>query len=281
MTDSAIAIASVHTPAARRVGRNRFFVWMTGLLAAIVLIGFAPSFYLHGLVPLPPVIQLRPVLPPFLLVHGTAMTLWFGLLLAQSLLVANGRVAWHRRLGWLAALDAVAVVVVGFYTSLQSVRDNAARALAAIEPGSPSSADEVLRQSANTFFVGNAAVWLTFATLVTAAILLRHRLADHKRLMLFSSLEIVSAAAVRLGFVLIVLGVAPDAAMAWGNVVAQSVPWLVLAGVVVHDAIVHRRLFPVTVWAPAFVVLVTMLAARFAQWPPALEWFAGPLRGGA
>jgi hypothetical protein len=81
-----------------------FFPVMALLLAAIVFHGFAPTYYR------------RPVelgsLPVYLHLHGAAMTLWFGLLVVQTILVGRGRRNLHRRLGVAGIGLAVAIMVL-------------------------------------------------------------------------------------------------------------------------------------------------------------------------
>ena len=77
------------------------------MLLVLVTAGFAPTFFarsangLLGPLPLP------------VLVHGVAGTAWVLLFAAQTALVAAARVAWHRRLGWLAAAAAIVLVASG------------------------------------------------------------------------------------------------------------------------------------------------------------------------
>lgn len=86
---------------ARRRTSKPFYTGMAIILAATVFLGFAPTFYLRGYVPLP--LGVGP-LYPLLVAHGLVNTLWFALFLAQTLLIAASRTDLHRRLGVLGAV---------------------------------------------------------------------------------------------------------------------------------------------------------------------------------
>ena len=65
---------------------RRFFTAMAGVALAVVLVGFAPSFYLNAFLDAKP-------LSPLIHVHGFLFTLWPMLFLTQSLLARTGRAA--------------------------------------------------------------------------------------------------------------------------------------------------------------------------------------------
>ena len=61
-------------------------------------------------------------LPLFLQVHGAVFSSWIVLFLAQSLLVAAGRTAAHRSLGWAGAALAVVMGPVGAASGIRTLR---------------------------------------------------------------------------------------------------------------------------------------------------------------
>lgn len=91
-------------------------------MIAIVLIGFAPSFYLRGLVSYP---RPNPSISPLVLLHGLAFSGWMVLFLVQARLVAAGRRDRHIRLGrWGMALAAAMVPLMIATTIGQVARAN-------------------------------------------------------------------------------------------------------------------------------------------------------------
>ena len=84
--------------------RRHFFVVMASTISAVVFAGFAPSFYLRA--------AFRPdnKLSILLHIHGAVFSTWIILFMVQAILIVRGSRAWHRRLGWFAAVIAAAMV---------------------------------------------------------------------------------------------------------------------------------------------------------------------------
>lgn len=106
-------------PSDRRSAERKFYSRMAILLVAVVLLGFAPSFYLRGIVPSYP--RPNPTLPPAVLFHGLMFTLWMGLLVLQTQLVATRRTGMHMTLGKAAMLIAIALIPVMYVTAVWGV----------------------------------------------------------------------------------------------------------------------------------------------------------------
>src|SRR5437867_4419943 len=88
------------------VVRTRWFYPAMALAALMVVFAsFASQFYLRP-AHLPP-------LPVRVIAHATLFSAWVLLFAAQTMLVAGGRVALHRRLGVLTACVAAAMVLSG------------------------------------------------------------------------------------------------------------------------------------------------------------------------
>jgi hypothetical protein len=155
---------------------------MAVAMLAVNLVGFAPTLYLRPFFDVPPI-------PGYLYAHGVAGTAWFVFLVMQTVLVAQRRVSIHRRLGWVGAGVALAVLLSGIYTSTNLVARNVAAGFTSEEDirlfGSVTSAD-------NSAFV-------VFPTLVLLAILFRRRADVHQRFMLLASFSILGPAAARIG----------------------------------------------------------------------------------
>ena len=80
--------------APRLAAERRFYFWMAAAILATIFAGFAPSFYLRGVVP-----AYRPYLPMTWLValHGLIFSCWALLFMTQIALVSAGRPDIHRR----------------------------------------------------------------------------------------------------------------------------------------------------------------------------------------
>ena len=107
---------------------------------------------------------------------------------------------------------------------------------------------------------------VVFATLVTAALVLRKKSAYHKRLMLLATLAMLTPAMARLPF---------EAVRAGGPLVFFALTDLVILGCIAFDTIKNRRLHPAFAAGLAFVIVAqigrlalspTSLWMSFAQW---------------
>ena len=101
-------MATVAATASERASAERKFYSRYALaMAAIVVIGFAPSFYLRGLVHYP---RPNPTLPPHVMIHGLVFTTWIVIFVAQTQLIAAGRRDMHMKLGMASFLFALILV---------------------------------------------------------------------------------------------------------------------------------------------------------------------------
>lgn len=217
----------------------RFYSYVALAIAALVFAGFAPSYYLRAF------FSARH-LTPLAHVHGVLMTGWIALFAAQALLVRNGRVALHRRLGATGAALAPTILLIGSFT-----------VTAAIHRRFPGAG----LKRFGRIFVGfdGLSLWL-FGALVLAALLWRSRSEVHKRLMLCATVALLPPAVGRIaehlqtggqawhvaiaamttsGFALVCAGADTlrqgrvHPAMAWGTVsvwAANLLTWLAQAG---------------------------------------------------
>jgi len=103
----------------RRTSERRFYSRMALLLVVVVFLGFAPSFYLRGIVPEYP--RPNPTLPPAVIFHGLMFTLWMALLVAQTQLVSARRTETHMKLGKASMLLAIALIPVMYVTAVWAV----------------------------------------------------------------------------------------------------------------------------------------------------------------
>ena len=113
-------MATIADTAADRLSAERkFYSRMALLLVAVVFLGFAPSFYLRGVVPSYP--RPNPTLPASVLLHGGLFTIWMLVFVAQTQLVAMRRVELHMKLGKLSFLLALAIIPMMYLVAVWQV----------------------------------------------------------------------------------------------------------------------------------------------------------------
>jgi hypothetical protein len=97
-------------------GETRFFLIIAIIMALLNVVGFS-FFAIMG------ISTFRA--PLYLHVHAFLFMGWVALFVLQASLAASGSVALHRKLGWVAAGWALAMVVVGTLTTIWTVRKGA------------------------------------------------------------------------------------------------------------------------------------------------------------
>lgn len=164
-----------------RSTERSFYTGMTLVMLAAVLLGFSRTFFLSPL--FPDAASSQPPEPFFFYIHGVCFTAWILLMVVQPALIAGRQVQLHRRVGWLGAGLAAAVVVVGVVGAL----------IAAGRPGGfigvPVPPLQFLAVP-----IGDLALFAVFAAL---AILRRRDAQSHKRLMLLATIGLLDAAVIR------------------------------------------------------------------------------------
>src|SRR5262245_34287720 len=160
------------TPLPREKVRPRFYVAMALFLSAIVFIGFAPTYYLKAYTG-------SSALPPLVHLHGIIFTSWMLVFCIQALLVANSRTHLHRRLGIATVALAGAMLVVGTATAIAAARRG----------HDPTGAGDPL-----AFLSVPIGDMVFFALLFAMAFHYRRNAEVHKRLMLLTTLNLLTAA---------------------------------------------------------------------------------------
>lgn len=164
--------------------RSRFYFWMAVAMAATAFLGFAPTFWI-------PMAQGVPEQIAVLAIHGALFFGWTLLLIYQAWLVGSGNVARHRDVGLIGISLATAMTIFGVLAAI-----NAAKRAIAMNFG----------EAAEAFMIVPLTSLLTFAILVTAAIVNIRRSEWHKRLMLSATAIILDAAIARPFIIYIVMG---------------------------------------------------------------------------
>jgi hypothetical protein len=95
---------------------------MAIMLVILMVLGFAPSFYLRGIVPEYP--RPNPTLPASVIFHGSLFTMWMLVLVAQTQLVAAGRRDLHMKLGSASMVLAIAMIPTMYLVGVWQVARN-------------------------------------------------------------------------------------------------------------------------------------------------------------
>lgn len=172
------------------------YVFTAASLVAVVLAGFIPD----SLAKLAAIgAGKRPPFPLILHVHAVLMGSFLLLLLGQTVLVASGKRAWHKRLGLAAAVLVPAIVISGFILAPTMYHGawmaaQAAPALARQRlQGALHVADDILLLQLRAGLLFPTFMWIA----------LRARARDrglHKRMIILATTAVMSAAIVRVSW---------------------------------------------------------------------------------
>jgi hypothetical protein len=212
-----------------------FFLLMALLILAIVVTGFAQSYFFAGMI--------RAKLPSVVVhVHGALFVTWIFLLVAQSSLIASRKVKLHMSLGILGFILPPLMVVAGILTLFGAVR----RGIEDIPP-------EIL-------LAGDLENLVIFIVLISWGMLARRNSAFHKRLMILGTMAITGPAIDRWGFGLpVTIGV------------IMALPIVVLA----YDLCSLRRVHRSTAVGTAMIVTAMLTILPFSKmgfWHQLVSW---------
>ena len=221
-----------------------FYLSMVLVSAAIIFVGFAPSFYLKS------VIHAPPPLTQLTIAHGLVFTAWILLFITQASLISRKQPALHRQLGILAAVLYGAVASLGLLTAITAGRLGHA----------PPEAPPPLAFMALSLFIIVAAL-----ALVVMALWNRRRSDWHKRLMLASLFMMTGPG---IGRIAIPLGI-----LAQEVTVGFIVTYLLLVVAMLHDYRFHRHVHR-AYWIAAGIFVVTNLGVIWGFRSPAWMAFA-------
>lgn len=148
---------------------DRFFLTMAIAMALTIVAGFSVQLAMG---------RSSFASPPRVHLHALVFFGWVTLYVVQNVLVTRGSIALHRRLGWIGAGWASAMIVIGIYTTVTMVQNGATPFF--FLPA--------------YFLVMNSLSILCFGGLVAAAILQRKRTEWHRRL-LFCAMAVLTGPA--------------------------------------------------------------------------------------
>jgi hypothetical protein len=227
MADIAVALPPVHAHKPSRTADRVFFSAMPFVMLAMVLYGFARTYFLVGMVAAP--------LPNKLIhVHGAAFTSWMILLIVQTALVSTKNVKLHMKLGLFGFGLAVAMVVLGLLAAVDALRRG----------------EGPLGLDSLTFFVIPITTMLLFGTLVFFAYTLRRNPEAHKRLITIATIALMDAAIGRWLHPAILQRIPPT---------QDLVMLALLLMLVVFDLFNLHRVSKYTLWGVLFVMAVHLV----------------------
>ena len=172
-------MATMLAPPVLRRADDVFFTTLSVVMLTIVLVGFAPSYFLKGAV--------FAHLPSVLVhLHGAVFSSWIVLFVIQSSLVAAGNLRLHRKLGVLGAVLAGLMVVLGVLAPFGTLR-RGAQLPSIFTPAS--------------FLIDNVIGILIFGAFVGVAIWKRNNRKVHKRLLLIANVMLMPPPLSRLPIV--------------------------------------------------------------------------------
>jgi hypothetical protein len=214
----------VVTKPSRRTREHLFFLGMSVLIALVVFIGFARTYYLAG------IFHAKPLPAPIVHIHGAVFTCWMALLVVQASLVGTGNVKAHRTLGLLGIGLALLVVALGVLV-----------------------ADEMLNRRIPGFrpalvFAVSLSDIIGFAVPVLFAFRLRRKPQFHKRLILIATIAMTPPA----------FGRWPISFMLHNPVPSMLGAFALLAALVVFDVSTTHRVHRATAMGSAWVVFIQL-----------------------
>ncbi len=227
---------------------QRFFLKLAVAMALVIFIGFSLQ-WLMG--------RSTFAMPAAVHVHALLFIGWTVLFVVQTTFAGRRDRTLHRRLGWVGALWATVMVIVGIYTTAMMVRRGAA----------PFFFTPAYFLCMNTLFVAG------FGALVAAAIVLRRRTEWHRRLMICAMAILTGPA---FGRILPMPLLIPWAA--W--FVTAAVLLFPLAGMIAdlrRDRRVHRAWW----WGAGTIVAIHVSIGVVAESAPGLALYRLVVGGGA
>lgn len=236
----------------RRNAERLFYSGMAFAMVATIFIGFAPSYYLRGLVE-----PYAPSLPMTTLshLHGVLFSAWTLLFVAQTWLVAGGRTDIHRQLGLAAFGLLPAMIVVAALASLHG----------AIRHAGPPMIPPLQFLAVPLFDIP------VFATLIGVALWKRREAQTHKRLMFLTMVGMMGPAIGRL----------PFPATLPPPVIIFGLPNLFLLALVAWDFASRGSLHKATLWGGAFILgsqLLRMALMTTPAWLAFATWAVNLVR---
>ena len=226
---------------------RRFYGGMALAILAVAVLGFARTYFLRPILPVPT--PALPALTHLVHLHAFLFTAWVVLLFIQTRLVAARRIDLHLRLGVVTAGVAVVMVVVGVLVALHAV-------LRGVAP---------FGMDPYRFMIVPLVAITLFAVFVVAGIRARRRDSQaHKRYMLLGTIALLPPAVARWA---LLLGLGPP--------IVLTVATLFLVPLFVWDWKALGRIHPVTLWGGLAIAVsgpLRLLVSRTDGWSTVSHW---------
>jgi len=204
-----------------------FYSGIAIAMALTVVFGFGQTYYFKAFGRGPLETLSGGPITTLIHAHAILFSSWVLLFIVQTALVAQHKVAVHRRLGIAGAVLAGAMILVGAATALQTAARGA----------SPASPDPL------AFLIVPLTDMLLFGSFIVAALRLRKDREAHKRLMLLAYVSIITAAVARWpGF------------LSLGPPVFFGIGLSFLFAGAIYDFASRRRVHPVYLWGGSALI---------------------------
>jgi hypothetical protein len=228
---------------------ENYFVWLAGAIVATAVGGFSFTYWAPlatGALEVAPVVHL----------HGLLFTAWTLFFFSQAWLAAHGQLTSHRAFGLLGIAIATAMVFVGLWTALNSLR---------------SATERGFEETGRLFAIVPISGMIFFAIVVGLAIANIRRPQTHMRLMLLASISILQAAVGRIVRAVIAPGSprpgeGPPAPVEITYLPAAIVDLLLVAAIV-FDWRTRGKVHPVYLIGGAALVALQFLRGPLSQTP--------------
>lgn len=230
------------------VARNRVYLLLALALAAFIVVGFTPTYYLRSLFHAPPITYL-------IHAHAIAFTAWLVLFVIQVTLISKQNYRTHMQFGIVGMVVAALVFTLGIAASFASAHVVGPRPLG--------------MTPAQFTFMPVSSI-LLFGGFVLAAFLLRKRAALHKRLMVLAMISVLGPPGARL---IRFAGLGQDFLVIQTSVTAFFVICALLT-----DWLRHRALHAVYAFGGTLLVLSWPARVWFAHtpaWEAVGRWMGG------
>jgi FtsH-binding integral membrane protein len=239
--------AKVSTNLSGRRYDHLFFSGMALAMLVTVFVGFAHSYYLAGV--------FRAPLPSMIIhLHGAVFSCWILLLVAQTSLVAAGRVDIHRRMGIAGFFLGCAMVVLGMFAATDSLVRHT----------------NLAGRDAQAFYIVPLTDVLIFGVLLFFAFGARRDSPAHKRYIYVATTALLIAAIARW----------PWELTQRNAFRAGLFSYLFLLALVAYDYLSTRKIHRATLWAATFLIFVEIVRFPIAQ-TAAWHSFAGWIQSAA